>query len=206
MSLKRKFLKLGIIVLIIVLLVLGSKIVYDNYFINDNKSDSTSKINIQSILESSKTAIETVKDNMAESELKVAEEDNVSAEQKTEDSQNKPINEEENKSKPETYVAPKSESSSTNQNTQVQHSQPPQINQPIEQPTPSCTPKKFYTTFRADFTSEAECENKYNYYHEIDPNKYLGFICSYQIDDCGDTYYMLTFFDSNGHYFGYNEI
>lgn len=206
MSLKRKLLKLGIMLLIIVSIILGSKIVYDNYFIDNEKSDSTSKINIKSISESSKKAIEAVKDNMAESEPKVAEEDNISAQQKTEDSQNNPVIEEENKSEQEPYVAPKSDSDSTNQNTQVQHSQPPQTNQPIEQPAPSCTPKKFYTTFRADFASEAECEDKYNYYHEIDPNKYLGFICSYQTDDCGDTYYMLTVFDSNGHYFGYNEI
>lgn len=32
-----------------------------------------------------------------------------------------------------------------------------------EPPAPACTPKKFYTTFRADFTSEAECESTYNY-------------------------------------------
>lgn len=201
MSSKRKLLKLGVILLIIVSLILGSKMVYDEYFVKEEKTGFIFKINLKPILESSKKTIDAIKDKMVEGKLDKIEEDSALAQQETEDSQDKPINEEKNNSKP--YVAPKNDSNTISQNNKPQQAQSTPI---IEQPAPSCTPKKFYTTFRADFTSEAECEAKYNYYHEIDPNKYLGFICSYQTDDCGDTYYMLTFFDSNGHYFGYNEI
>lgn len=139
-------------------------------------------------------------------EINIDTNDNVSEEETNDDVQNEPppsTNQVIEQTPPTNNTTQNNNSNSGN--NYVAPSTPP-VEQTPEPTAPACTPKKFYTTFRADFTSEAECESTYNYYHSIDPNKYLGFICSYQTDDCGDMYYMLTFFDSDSDYFGYNEI
>lgn len=67
-----------------------------------------------------------------------------------------------------------------------------------------CTVKKFYSVFRADFDNFEECNEKGNILKE--KNKYYGFTCDYQTDDCGDIYYMLTFFDGNGNFIDYPSV
>lgn len=199
MSKKRKLL---IIVLIALALVAGIVLLFNYVYGSKKSSQASSKSSSENILETAEKAIKNIQNNLSEieEENKDVQEDEKS-EQDVEESQNSNNevnqNSSENKSAG-TYIAPKENSNAPSQSTQSQT--------PPQPPAPSCTPKKFYTTFRADFASEAECESTYNYYHSIDPNKYLGFICSYQTDDCGVTYYMLTFFDINGNYFGYNEI
>ena len=204
MSKKRKLLIMALITFVLVV----SIVLLFNYVYDDKKSSQTSsKSSSENILKTTEKAIRNIQNNLPETETenKDIQEDEKS-EQDIEESQNsnKEVNQNRNENKSvETYVAPKTNSNTTNQSTQ---SQTPQQTQPSKPQEPSCIPKKFYTTFRADFKSEADCESTYNHYHNIDPNKYLGFICSYQTDDCGVTYYMLTFFDVNGNYFGYNEI
>lgn len=68
----------------------------------------------------------------------------------------------------------------------------------------SCTPKKFYTVFRADFDNIETCISIGNQYKSI--YGYYGFTCDYQTDDCGVMYYMLSMFDTNGIEYGYNAI
>ena len=50
----------------------------------------------------------------------------------------------------------------------------------------------------------AMCQQVGNQYKEV--YGYYGFICDYDMDDCGDTYYMLTMFDGNGNYIDYPNI
>lgn len=96
-------------------------------------------------------------------------------------------------------------SSSSNNNYVAPSTPPAQSQQPQQTtPEPSCTPKKFYTAFRADFDSMAMCQQIGNQYKDV--YGYYGFICDYDMDDCGDTYYMLTMFDGNGNYIDYPNI
>ena len=97
-------------------------------------------------------------------------------------------------------------SSSSNSNNNIAPTPPPVQNEQPQQPAPepACTPKKFYTAFRADFDSMAMCQQVGNQYKEV--YGYYGFICDYDMDDCGDTYYMLTMFDGNGNYIDYPNI
>lgn len=67
-----------------------------------------------------------------------------------------------------------------------------------------CIVKKFYSVFRADFNNFDECNKKGNELKE--KNNYYGFTCDYQTDDCGDIYYMLTFFDGNGNFIDYPSV
>lgn len=93
-----------------------------------------------------------------------------------------------------------------NSNSIATPSTPPvQSEQPQEVvPEPSCIPKKFYTVFRADFDSMEMCQQIGEQYQ--DRYGYYGFICDYDMDDCGTTYYMLTMFDGNGNYIDYPNI
>lgn len=77
---------------------------------------------------------------------------------------------------------------------------------PTPAPTKSCTPKKFYSTFRAgeDIKSMAECNSKGTLYKSV--YGYIGYSCDYQTDDCGDVYYMLQMIDENGIEHGYDTI
>ncbi len=209
MSLKKRVIKIVFLTLIVMLLIILSIIIINKYFFDKEIDTSTSsKININDVSDNSKKTIK--KEDEKKSENK---EENVKEEQKD-------INVQDNKVENSAGVNIISKAELDNKKTEEQkpdsnnHNSslvtPPTSQQSVDQTqkstAPACTPKKFYTIFRADFTSEAECEATYNYYHNIDPSKYLGFICSYQADDCGVMYYMLTFFDSNGNYFGYNEI
>lgn len=77
---------------------------------------------------------------------------------------------------------------------------------PDPAPTKSCTPKKFYSTFRADedIKSMDDCNSKGALYKSV--YGYIGYSCDYQTDDCGDLYYMLQMIDENGQEHGYNTI
>lgn len=67
-----------------------------------------------------------------------------------------------------------------------------------------CVVKKFYSVFRADFDNFDECDKNGKELKEI--NNYYGYTCDYQTDDCGDIYYMLTFFDGNGNFIDYPSV
>ena len=75
---------------------------------------------------------------------------------------------------------------------------------PKENNERQCVVKKFYSVFRADFDNFNECNEKGNELKE--KNDYYGFTCDYQTDDCGDIYYMLTFFDGNGNFIDYPSV
>lgn len=208
---KRKRLKSFIIVLIVIIIIISGVVIIYNQFIKSKvKNTYSTQLDLKNISELAKNQLKDIKNKIKENKAEsLKEETNEQEIIENNNSNNSSSNNSNNSSN--TQNSANTDTSKNNNNIQPpsthnnNSSSGNQSKPPIEQ-TPSCTPKKFYTTFRADFSSEAECEAKYNYYHNIDPNKYLGFICSYQTDDCGVTYYMLTFFDSNGHYFGYNEI
>ena len=70
----------------------------------------------------------------------------------------------------------------------------------------SCTPKKFIMKFfRADFDNFEECKiageklTKNN-------DKYVGYVCNNMPDDCNVTYYMLSVFDEDSNYYGYDTL
>lgn len=194
---KIKKMPLVIFIIIVLVLITGTAI----FFLNTRETKEEKKLDPKTV--------EKVKKDEKKDEENKEETEKIEEQPKAETTKEPQT---ESNSAPASNNSSKSNTSSSNSqsstNNYVAPSSPPaQQEQPkAPAPAPTCTPKKFYTTFRADFTSEAECESTYNYYHNIDPDKYLGFICSYQTDDCGDMYYMLTFFDSNGNYFGYNEI
>lgn len=100
-------------------------------------------------------------------------------------------------------------SSNNNATTPKQEEVPKQNNitsTPTPAPTKSCTPKKFYSTFRADedIKSMDDCNSKGTLYKSV--YGYIGYSCDYQTDDCGDLYYMLQMIDENGQEHGYNTI
>lgn len=70
--------------------------------------------------------------------------------------------------------------------------------------TYTCTPKKFYLSFTADFESMETCQSIGQQY--IDQGLYRGYMCYYATDDCGDLYYMLKLLDENGNYINYSDI
>lgn len=110
---------------------------------------------------------------------------------------------------PKKEEIPKTESSPSSNVTPPQETNipttPPNNNSVVETPKEeTCTPKKFYSIFRADFTTFEKCNQIGNEYKQI--YNYYGFYCDYQTDDCGTTYYMLTMFDTNGKEYGYNTI
>lgn len=76
---------------------------------------------------------------------------------------------------------------------QTQSQQAPQQSAPTPAPK-SCTPKKFDMSFvRADFTSFSQCKEKGDLYKA----EGWGYFCDNYVDDCGDTYYMLTLYERN---------
>lgn len=205
MSFKRSVLKITFLTLIVILLIILSIVIINKYFFA--KEIDTSK--------SSKTNVNDVSDNSKETIKKEEKEKTENKEKQEEKAEQKDVNVQDNKveNTPKVNIIPKGETDNKKTEEQTPSSNnhnsssvtPPISQQPVEQ-TPSCTPKKFYTVFRADFESEEKCNEVYEYYHDIDPNKYLGHICSDQADDCGVIYYQLTFFDINENYFGYDEI
>lgn len=207
---KRKRLKSLIIVFVVIIIIIGCVVIAYNQFIKSKEENAYStQLDLKNISELAKNQLKDIKNKIKENKAEsLKEETNEQEIIENNNSNNSSSNSSNNSSNIQNNTNTNTFKNDNKQSPPTHNNNSSSENQskpPIEQ-TPSCTPKKFYTTFRADFSSEAECEAKYNYYHNIDPNKYLGFICSYQTDDCGVTYYMLTFFDSNGHYFGYNEI
>lgn len=86
---------------------------------------------------------------------------------------------------------------------QTQSQQAPQQSAPTPAPK-SCTPKKFDMSFvRADFTSFSQCKEKGDLYKA----EGWGYFCDNYVDDCGDTYYMLTLYERNtGIEYDYHDI
>lgn len=66
--------------------------------------------------------------------------------------------------------------------------------------TKSCISKKFNQPwFRADFKTEKECRNKGEQYKGN-----YGYFCDSLPDECGEIWYMLSLYDSNGEYDWHN--
>ena len=86
-----------------------------------------------------------------------------------------------------------SSNQSVSTTNQTQPQQAPQQSAPTPAPK-SCTPKKFDMSFvRADFTSFSQCKEKGDLYKA----EGWGYFCDNYVDDCGDTYYMLTLYERN---------
>ena len=195
---KIKKMPLVIVSLIVLVLITGTTI----FFLNTRETEKNEKLDPKT---EEKEAKEEKEDDL-EKEEKVEEEPVVEEEvtQNTEE----PTQNNNTSSSSNNNTSSSSSSSSKSNNNYVAPSSPPVQNQQPQQttPEPSCTPKKFYTAFRPDFSVESECEKKFNYYNTIDDEKYYGYICTDEVDDCGVTYYMLTFYDIYGNYFGYDEV
>lgn len=190
---------LVIISLIVLVLITGTTI----FFLNTRETEKNEKLNPKT---EEKKAKEKNKDD-SEKEEKI--EEPVVEEEATQNTEEPTQNNNTNFSNNNNISSSSSSSNkSNNNNNYVAPSSPPVQNQQPQQttPEPTCTPKKFDIVFRADFSSEAECDAAFNYYNSIDDKKYTSYKCSNAIDDCGVTYYMLTFYDINGNRFGYNEI
>ncbi len=194
MALKKRKFKIAIFVVIVVFVVVMVLIFHNSFFskVKENISDKedTSSEQLQNYDDEEEEVIE---EEIEEELDELIEENSI-----TENSDKTSTNSQNNS------TSKNNNTTNSEKNTTVDAESA--VSDTTDSTIETCTPKKFYTTFRADFTSQSECESVYNYYHSINPDKYLGFICSYQTDDCGNIYYMLTFFDSSGNYFGYNEI
>lgn len=66
----------------------------------------------------------------------------------------------------------------------------------------SCTPKKFYTSFKPQFNTEQKCNDMGKVYYDLG----YGYFCSSDQDDCGDTYYQLILYDENKYYYDYTIV
>lgn len=70
----------------------------------------------------------------------------------------------------------------------------------------SCTPKKFIMKFfRADFDNFEECKIAGEKLTK-NSDKYVGYVCNNMPDDCNVTYYMLSVFDEDSNYYGYDTL
>lgn len=134
-------------------------------------------------------------------------------ESKTNDSNNqKEEVKEEPKQETSSNGSPTTNKANSNNNTATTPKQEevpkqnPNVQTPNPAPTKSCTPKKFYSVFRADedIKSMEDCNSKGALYKSV--YGYIGYSCDYQTDDCGDLYYMLQMIDENGQEHGYNTI
>lgn len=190
--------KKKIIIISISLIALISLTLFVSYKFISNKKENANKV------------LETHESTDVNTENEESDNKNEDQEEsKTDDSKNE-VEEVQEEPKQETTNKNSTTSSNTSSNnnnviTPKQEEVPTQNNVTQEPtPTPSCTPRKFYTQFRADFDSFEECNfNGIKYKQELG---YLGFVCDYTTDDCGVTYYMLSFFDNTGTYYGYDTI
>lgn len=192
-----KKMPLVIISLIVLVLVTGTTI----FFLNTRETEKNEKLNPKT--EEKKAKEKNKDDSKKEEKIEEPVVEEKATQNTEEPTQNNNTNFSNNNN-----ISSSSSSSNKSNNNYVAPSSPPVQNQQPQQttPEPTCTPKKFDIVFRADFSSEAECDAAFNYYNSIDDKKYTSYKCSNAIDDCGVTYYMLTFYDINGNRFGYNEI
>lgn len=195
MTTKRKMLKRVILVIIVSLFLFGTVIGIGIINNRDVSKEQSSKTRLNSDLKTeSITEVKEEDDN----------EEKLETENKEEQIEEKPKEEmpqnEDNTN--ETYTTPKNDTNTNNQQTTTLT--PPQTITPPVVEEPSCTPKKFYTVFRADFDSMAECNRVGELYKK--EYGYYGYFCDYTTDDCGVMYYMLTMFDGNNNYIAYPDI
>lgn len=168
MSFKRRVLKITFLTLIVILLIILSIVIINKYFFA--KEIDTSK--------SSKTNVNDVSDNSKETIKKEEKEKTENKEKQEEKAEQKDVNVQDNKveNTPKVNIIPKGETDNKKTEEQTPSSNnhnsssvtPPIPQQPVEQ-TPSCTPKKFYTVFRADFEI-------HNTIEEIDVEKVIFWI------------------------------
>lgn len=195
---KIKKMPLVIASIIILVLIAGISIFFLNARETKNEEKTEPKVEEKNERDD-KEEEETVKEEMIE------EKENPIVEEQPESNSTASSNTSSSSSHSSSSSSSNNNSSSSNNNYVAPSTPPAQNKQPQQTtPEPSCTPKKFYTAFRADFDSMAMCQQVGNQYKDV--YGYYGFICDYDMDDCGDTYYMLTMFDGNGNYIDYPNI
>lgn len=196
MTTKRKMLKRVILVIIVSLFLFGTVIGIGIINNRDVSKEQSSKTRLNSDLKTESITEEREEDDDNEEKLET--------ENKEEQIEEKPKEEmpQSEANTNETYTTPKNDTNTNNQQTTIPT--PPQTITPPVVEKPSCTPKKFYTVFRADFDSMAECNRVGELYKK--EYGYYGYFCDYTTDDCGVMYYMLTMFDGNNNYIAYPDI
>lgn len=195
MTTKRKMLKRVILVIIVSLFLFGTVIGIGIINNRDVSKEQSSKTRLNSDLKTESITEEKEEDD---------NEEKLETENKEEQIEEKPKEEmpQSEANTNETYTTPKNDTNTNNQQTTTPT--PPQTTTPPVVEEPSCTPKKFYTVFRADFDSMAECNRVGELYKK--EYGYYGYFCDYTTDDCGVMYYMLTMFDGNNNYIAYPDI
>lgn len=195
MTTKRKMLKRVILVIIVSLFLFGTVIGIGIINNRDVSKEQSSKSRLNSDLKTERITEEKEEDD---------NEEKLETENKEEQIEEKPKEEmpQSEANTNETYTTPKNDTNTNNQ--QITTPTPPQTITPPVVEEPSCTPKKFYTVFRADFDSMAECNRVGELYKK--EYGYYGYFCDYTTDDCGVMYYMLTMFDGNNNYIAYPDI
>lgn len=195
MTTKRKMLKRVILVIIVSLFLFGTVIGIGIINNRDVSKEQSSKTRLNSDLKTESITEEKEEDD---------NEEKLETENKEEQIEEKPKEEmpQSEANTNETYTTPKNDTNTNNQQTTIPT--PPQTITPPVVEEPSCTPKKFYTVFRADFDSMAECNRVGELYKK--EYGYYGYFCDYTTDDCGVMYYMLTMFDGNNNYIAYPGI
>ena len=190
MTTKRKMLKRVILVIIVSLFLFGTVIGIGIINNRDVSKEQSSKTRLNSDLKTESITEEKEEEDDNEEKLET--------ENKEEQIEEKPKEEmpQSEANTNETYTTPKNDTNTNNQQTTTPT--PPVVEEP------SCTPKKFYTVFRADFDSMAECNRVGELYKK--EYGYYGYFCDYTTDDCGVMYYMLTMFDGNNNYIAYPDI
>lgn len=194
---KIKKMPLVIASIIILVLIAGISIFFLNARETKNEEKTEPKVEEKNERDDEKEK-ETIEEEVIE------EEDTPVVEEQPEN--NSPVSSNGNSSSSNGSSSSSNSNNNSSNNNYVAPTPPPVQNEQPQQPAPepACTPKKFYTAFRADFDSMAMCQQVGNKYKEV--YGYYGFICDYDMDDCGDTYYMLTMFDGNGNYIDYPNI
>ena len=195
MTTKRKMLKRVILVIIVSLFLFGTVIGIGIINNRDVSKEQSSKTRLNSDLKTESITEEKEEDD---------NEEKLETENKEEQIEEKPKEEmpQSEANTNETYTTPKNDTNTNNQ--QITTPTPPQTITPPVVEEPNCTPKKFYTVFRADFDSMAECNRVGELYKK--EYGYYGYFCDYTTDDCGVMYYMLTMFDGNNNYIAYPDI
>ena len=195
MTTKRKMLKRVILVIIVSLFLFGTVIGIGIINNRDVSKEQSSKTRLNSDLKTESITEEKEEDD---------NEEKLETENKEEQIEEKPKEEmpQSEANTNETYTTPKNDTNTNIQQTTIPT--PPQTITPPVVEEPSCTPKKFYTVFRADFDSMAECNRVGELYKK--EYGYYGYFCDYTTDDCGVMYYMLTMFDGNNNYIAYPDI
>lgn len=193
MTSKRKMLKRVILVIIVSLFLFGTVIGIGIINNRDVSKEQSSKTRLNSDLKPENITEEREEDDDNEEKLETEKKEEIEETPKEEAPQ---IEANTN----ETNTPTKNDTNSQQTTTQT----PPQTTTPPVVEEPSCTPKKFYTVFRADFDSMAECNRVGELYKK--EYGYYGYFCDYTTDDCGVMYYMLTMFDGNNNYIAYPDI